>query len=304
MSAQFPFGNTPYTFWAGIFQNGLTVLNSGAIINGGMQLTGNLTITNGTITTNGPLSVSALTASGNLSVQGTSMFGSPVTINTPTGNISPSLVLMSDAPNPGATIQTPDVLDIIVNDSVAGQTAVYTKRAYFDVHGTFHSATLYLDEPTPGSVSWQGPGGVVGISNDFAPVQGITVTINQGATDGVRFFTAVPGAYVSQISQLSASGTWTATAFTATSSRDLKRSIADFMGDSLDIIERTNVRTFKRKAEGDDAPTRIGIVAEEAPSEITGPEGNGFDLAHTCAVLLDAVKTLTHRVKALEAARG
>jgi len=95
------------------------------------------------------------------------------------------------------------------------------------------------------------------------------------------------------------SGTVTATGFFESSSRDLKKNIGLLDDDPVDMLHTVDVVEFQYKGQEDDY-VRIGIIADDSPEWITGPNGNTFDIANAVGLLIAANQQLANRVADLE----
>jgi hypothetical protein len=106
---------------------------------------------------------------------------------------------------------------------------------------------------------------------------------------------------------------WYATAHVM-SGRDTKRDISDFDGDSVATLRSINAKRFRRKTDPNDAPERIGFIAEDMPRPIrttsispaTDPDNpplvaEAIDYSAVTTVLWAATQQIEERVTALEA---
>lgn len=105
---------------------------------------------------------------------------------------------------------------------------------------------------------------------------------------------------VSLGSNVTVTGDVTATGFFESSSRLLKRDIKSLGDDPVVLLEDVDVVTFQYNDQQNDY-TRVGIIAEDAPYWLTGPDGKAFDVANAVGVLLAANQQLARRVAQLEA---
>lgn len=88
--------------------------------------------------------------------------------------------------------------------------------------------------------------------------------------------------------------------FLQESSRELKTDIADYTDNALSIVNATKITTFRYKNDTTNE-SRIGFIAEDTPSELSGVDQKAFRIGDTVAVLLKAVQELTARIETLEA---
>jgi hypothetical protein len=93
--------------------------------------------------------------------------------------------------------------------------------------------------------------------------------------------------------------------FLAVSSETYKKDVAPLAGDELSGLLTdalaTEVVHFRYREEDDDQPTRLGIIAEQAPGYIVDAPAHGVLLPEYSAMLLGALQALAKRVQALEA---
>jgi hypothetical protein len=105
---------------------------------------------------------------------------------------------------------------------------------------------------------------------------------------------------------------WYATAHVM-SGRDTKRDISDFDGDSVGTLRSITAKRFRRNTDPDDAPERIGFIAEDMPrpirttsvSSATDPDqpplvAEAIDYSAVTALLWAATQRIEERVAALE----
>jgi hypothetical protein len=86
------------------------------------------------------------------------------------------------------------------------------------------------------------------------------------------------------------------------SSREYKKDIEQIDEQSLALLEKLRdapVYTYRYKGEADNSKKHIGIVTEEAPSEILTADGKQLDLVSYFGVLTAAVKALADKIDRL-----
>ena len=93
-----------------------------------------------------------------------------------------------------------------------------------------------------------------------------------------------------------------ASAFTVSSSRDVKKNIEDYSGDALELVNGTRVTEYNLKDENEDIDyKRIGLIVQESPIEIINfIGGDSIDLYEMASILWKSVQELDAKNKALE----
>ena len=95
-----------------------------------------------------------------------------------------------------------------------------------------------------------------------------------------------------------------ATSFVNTSTRDLKEDIAYLAPADedtiLEQIESINVANYRYITEDDANPLRLGLIAEEAPSEVLSVSGTGVDVYKLAAFTLAGVKAQQRQIAEID----
>jgi hypothetical protein len=86
-------------------------------------------------------------------------------------------------------------------------------------------------------------------------------------------------------------GAITATSFNATSKRIYKENISHYNKSSFEILNQVDVVTFNYKNDLN-KEVRIGFIADDTPSELSGKDHDKMDLANTVGLLIKAVQEL------------
>src|SRR3990167_2898202 len=74
--------------------------------------------------------------------------------------------------------------------------------------------------------------------------------------------------------------------------------------DVLDMVRDTDTYTYRYKDENGNAPKRMGLLVDKAPSTITTPDRNGLDVGRTLGLLFVTTKALAKKVNKLEGRKG
>ncbi len=93
-----------------------------------------------------------------------------------------------------------------------------------------------------------------------------------------------------------------ASAFTVSSKREYKENIKEYDANALDIVANTKVYTYNFK-ENEDKVKRVGLIVDEAPSDIT-LDGESIDTYAMISVLWKAVQELADKVENISKSRG
>jgi len=135
---------------------------------------------------------------------------------------------------------------------------------------------------------------VVDITN--APLNAPSMVIDANGNVGIG--TSTPAYKVQVIGDIAA------TAFVNTSTRTAKKDIAYITEEAgrsiLEKIRDTNVAEYHYSFEGNDAPLRLGLIAEEAPAEVLSVDGKGVDIYKLSTFLLAGVKEQQKRLENME----
>ena len=93
-----------------------------------------------------------------------------------------------------------------------------------------------------------------------------------------------------------------ASAFTVSSSRDVKKNIEDYSGDALELVNGTRVTQYNLNDEDEDVDyKRIGLIVQESPLEIINfIGGDSIDLYEMTSLLWKSVQELDTKNKVLE----
>ncbi|HEY9480760.1 MAG TPA: hypothetical protein VIR98_00835, partial [Candidatus Paceibacterota bacterium] len=103
--------------------------------------------------------------------------------------------------------------------------------------------------------------------------------------------------------KLQVMGDVAATSFVNISTRTAKKDIS-YLGEEekssiLDKIRSIGVATYHYNAETDAAPMRLGLIAEEAPTEVLAADGKGVDVYKFSTFILAGVQVLDEKVQSL-----
>jgi hypothetical protein len=98
---------------------------------------------------------------------------------------------------------------------------------------------------------------------------------------------------------VTATGTITASAFFQSSSRELKEAIVTFDRSAIDIINETTIVEFVYKNDPDKR-LHYGFIAEDTPVELSTSDQKSMDTNSVVGILIKAVQELDARVKQLE----
>ncbi|MBC9929526.1 tail fiber domain-containing protein [Chitinophaga qingshengii] len=94
-------------------------------------------------------------------------------------------------------------------------------------------------------------------------------------------------------------GQMQATSFYQTSLRSLKKDIQPLPYAALPILKKTQVRSFRFKADTT-GKVNVGFIADEVPEEISIPGRGGVDQASTVGLLVKSVQELSEQNEALQ----
>lgn len=83
-----------------------------------------------------------------------------------------------------------------------------------------------------------------------------------------------------------------------TSARAFKKDITPFTESALDIINRTDIVSFRYKH--DDRIARVGFIADDTHELLATPEHNTMEVGNSVGLLLKAVQELSHEVELLK----
>jgi hypothetical protein len=81
----------------------------------------------------------------------------------------------------------------------------------------------------------------------------------------------------------------------------LKKDVAPYARDPLDLLDHTDFAQFRYKSEPESAPVHFGIVADFSPSEISGPKHDNLSVNAMASIAGAGVAELNRRVQRDEA---
>ncbi len=88
--------------------------------------------------------------------------------------------------------------------------------------------------------------------------------------------------------------------FYGTSLRETKKEIEPFTKSAMDIINRTEIVSYKMDSGAHDDTTLIGFVAENTPVELATEQQDKMDNTNTLGVILKAIQEIDDRIIALQ----
>ena len=88
--------------------------------------------------------------------------------------------------------------------------------------------------------------------------------------------------------------------FFPTSSKDVKTNIRPYTGNGLDLINATEIVRFKFDIDGLEDQAKVGFIAEDAPTEFTGPDHDKMILPTTAGIVMKALQELDAKLRILE----
>jgi hypothetical protein len=103
--------------------------------------------------------------------------------------------------------------------------------------------------------------------------------------------------YATKIEAFNAAHVLSALGYTVISSADEKDNIESLVCDATGLISRMRVVTFRYKKGGS---AHIGLIAEESPAEVLGPDGKTIMLENLVGILIKANQELAARVAKVE----
>jgi hypothetical protein len=92
-----------------------------------------------------------------------------------------------------------------------------------------------------------------------------------------------------------------ATAFTVSSTRDLKKNIVDYVGNASDLIKGTQVHEYHYNEEEDDSKKHVGLIFDESPYELQDRSGIGIDQYAMNSLSWKAIQEILVRLENMEA---
>lgn len=126
--------------------------------------------------------------------------------------------------------------------------------------------------------------------------QNVYANSGQGArTDpsGVRFITG-PSTWYSDNGPIGSPN------FFITSTREAKTNIQPYTESGLDLVNATEIVRFKFDIDGLEDDAKVGFIAEDAPTEFTGPDHDKMILPTTAAIVMKALQELDAKLRILE----
>jgi hypothetical protein len=88
--------------------------------------------------------------------------------------------------------------------------------------------------------------------------------------------------------------------FYETSLRETKKEIEPFTKSAMDIINRTEIVSYKMDSGSHDDTTLIGFIAENTPVEIATEQQDKMHNSNTLGVILKAIQEIDDRIIALQ----
>ncbi len=182
--------------------------------------------------------------------------------------------------------------------NITGTNGTSTVTSNFYVQGTLRSAISYV--------------GDLVFSNGFRFVEGSTTpdTLNIQNNNGQSIFTIDDSGNIglgtsTPAYKLQAIGDIAATGFVNTSTREAKQDIT-YLTDGakisiLDKIRNVKIAQYHYKTEDASDPLRLGLIAEEAPSEVLSVSGKGVDIYKLSTFILAGVQELQNKVDTIDA---
>lgn len=137
------------------------------------------------------------------------------------------------------------------------------------------------------------------LSNPNAQVSGIagqalTITLWRG-TQPSDLFTLDANGNVGLAGSLAIRGN-----LTTVSTRTQKKDIEPFTDDPVALLRPVRIVTYRYKNEDESVAPHIGFIAEDTPSELSGPQHNQFSINNSLAVSIAAEQKLDEKVERLE----
>lgn len=138
------------------------------------------------------------------------------------------------------------------------------------------------------------------LSNSNAQIAGIsgqalTITLWRGTSPSDLFALDANG-NVGLSGSLSIHGN-----VTTVSTRTEKKDIESYQGDPLSTLRDVHIVTYRYKDESESVAPHIGFIAEDTPSELSGPDHKEFVLNNSVAMSIAADQRLDQQVRTLQA---
>lgn len=118
-------------------------------------------------------------------------------------------------------------------------------------------------------------------------------------SDALYFVYGTDGNYNSGTNTTANAYISSAGAFTSASARRTKENIQLYTDSALDIINNTLICSFNYKADNNKS-YRVGFIADDTNSIMSGEEHDSFDINNTVGLLLKAVQELSEENKQLK----
>ncbi|MBV8256166.1 MAG: tail fiber domain-containing protein [Chitinophaga sp.] len=147
----------------------------------------------------------------------------------------------------------------------------------------------YISMTQAGILNW-----ALGINNDGELIMGPSKS-----SDATLRREMYPRVHINMVGDIMAQGNVQATSFFQTSMRSLKKDIQPIPYSALTVLNKTQVRTFRFKADTTNK-INVGFIADEVPEEIATPGRKGVDQASTVGLLVRAVQELSTKNEQLE----
>jgi len=82
------------------------------------------------------------------------------------------------------------------------------------------------------------------------------------------------------------------TYFFTVSTEEVKTNIEPFTASAMDLIDSTEIVTYKYELDGQDDTTRIGFIAEDTPEELATSKHDRIDINSSLGVMIKALQEL------------
>jgi hypothetical protein len=82
------------------------------------------------------------------------------------------------------------------------------------------------------------------------------------------------------------------TYFFSVSTEEVKTNIQPFTASAMDLIDSTEIVTYKYELEGQDDTTRIGFIAENTPEELATSTHDKIDINSSLAIMIKAIQEI------------
>ena len=91
-----------------------------------------------------------------------------------------------------------------------------------------------------------------------------------------------------------------AASFFNTSSRDAKENIEPFAPSAVDILNEVDIVSYNYEVEQNDEDTRIGFIAEDTPTILSGNNHDRMDTVSVIGLVMKSVQEIDKRITNLE----